>query len=145
MRRGLAAIRDRAYDVVASEGDFALQFIGDLIRGPDADRGAAFLKRDQDRRKISKEAPLNYEERIQFQELMQRQDGETVIEHWKRQKALLAAEGKKDLVRQYKALKSSQDKLEGRKQSFAAEKEKRKLEEQFRQIKQARYVPRQRM
>ena len=103
------------------------------------------MKRDQDRRKISKEAPLNYEERIQFQELMQRQDGETIIEHWKRQKALLAIEGKKDLVCQYKALKSSQNKLESKKQTFAAEKEKRKLEEQFRQIKQARYVPRQRM
>jgi hypothetical protein len=130
---------------VASEGDFALQFIGDLIRGPDADRGAAFVKRNQGRRKISKEAPLNYEERVQFQELMQRQGGETIIEHWKRQKALLASDAKKDLVRQYKALKSSKAKLEDKKQSSAAEKEKRKLEEQFRQIKQARYVPRQRM
>lgn len=145
MRRGLAAIRDRAYDVVASEGDFALQFIGDLIRGLDADRGAAFVKRTQERHKTSKEPPLNYEERVQFQELMQRQDGETIIEHWKRQKALLATEGKKDLARQYKALKSSKNKLESKKQRSAAEKEKRKLEEQFRQIKQARYVPRQRM
>jgi len=145
MRRGLAAIRDRAYDVVASEGVFVLQFIGDLIRGPDTDRGAAFVKRDQERRKINKEPALNYEERVQFQELMQRQDGETIIEHWKRQKVLIATEGKKDLVRQYKALKSSRQKLEGKKQSSAAEKEKRKLEEQFRQIKQARYVPRQRM
>ena len=145
MRRSIAALRDHAYDVVASEGDFALQFIGDLIRGPDADRGTAFVKRNQERRRSSKEPPLNYEERVQFQELMQRQGGETIIEHWKRQKALLAAEGKKDLVRQYKALKSSRDKLGDKKQSSAVEKEKRKLEEQFQQIKQARYVPRQRM
>lgn len=138
-------MRDCAYGVIESEGDFALQFIADLIRGPDTDRSTAFVKRAQERRKSNKEAPLKFEERVAFLELMQRQKGETIIEHWKRQKVLLASDNKKSLVREYKALKTSKDRLESRKQSTEAEREIRKLEEQFRQIRQARYVPRQRM
>lgn len=116
-------MRDQAYDVVFEVGDTSLQFIGDMLRGYNEDRHRAFAHRQiarTERRHMPKvtptpatneeapkptpQKPLSFSEKQAFAAMMGRQSGESIIEHWKRQKALLAYPDKQALIAHHKAL-----------------------------------------
>lgn len=102
-----AWLRDRAYDAVFHVGDTALQFTADLIRGPDNARQGGYADRQlkmQDRKnppatqKAKPEKALNYSEKQTFTQMMRRQVGENLIEHWKRRKSLIQHPHKRELI-----------------------------------------------
>jgi len=102
-----AWLRNRAYDTVFHVGDTALQFTADLIRGPDNIRHDPYSERQlgkQERKtpppttKAKPEKPLSFSERQTFTQMMRRQAGESVIEHWKRRKELLKHPHKRQLI-----------------------------------------------
>jgi len=102
-----AWLRDRAYDTVFHMGDTALQFTADLIRGPDNIRHGPYNERQlgkQERKtpplttKTKPEKPLSFSEKQIFTQMMRRQLGESVIEHWKRRKELLQHPRKRQLI-----------------------------------------------
>ena len=115
-------LRDQAYDIVFELGDSSLQFIGDMFRGYNEDRHNAFAHRQigrQERRQATKapqtkssaagskprpQKPLSYSEKQSFAGMMGRQTGESIIEHWKRQKMLLACPDKQGLIAQHTEL-----------------------------------------
>ena len=101
-----AWMRDRLYDVVYSEGDFALQMVGDLIRGYEPARERRHLERQirhrekrvvpaksKQRHSLPKsqnhEKPFTHNEKQAFVDLLKRETGEGQIEYWKRKKWLL--------------------------------------------------------
>ena len=112
-------MRDQAYDIVFELGDTSLQFIGDMFRGYNEDRHNAFAHRQigrQERRQATQvpqpkgravgsksrsHRPLSYSEKQSFAGMMGRQTGESIIEHWKRQKMLLSYPDKQGLIAQY--------------------------------------------
>ena len=136
----LSALRNISYDSVFHVGDTALQFTADLIRGPDDLRYEKYAYRqiEKQQRQIPKtkaaenfrEKPLRYEEKQIFSQLMQRQQGETVIEHWKRQKMLLNYPNKHQLIGDYQELSR---RLNATQKSH----DKAKLEEQFKALSRA--------
>ena len=103
-------LRNRAYDAVFHVGDTALQFTADLIRGYELHRHQSYTHRQLDRQERTQgihetrqvasnpEKPLNYSEKQAFLELTERMRDESVIEHWKRRKELLAHPHKRDLI-----------------------------------------------
>ena len=102
-----AWLRDRAYDTVFHVGDTALQFTADLIRGPDNARHEPYIQRQlgkQERKnppeikKTAPEKPLNFSEKQAFTQMLRRQSGESIIEHWKRRKELLQHSDKHQLI-----------------------------------------------
>jgi len=102
-----AWLRDRAYDTVFHVGDTALQFTADLIRGPDNIRHGPYSERQlgkQERKtlppitKTKPEKPLSFSEKQVFTQMMRRQAGESVTEHWKRRKELLQHPRKRQLI-----------------------------------------------
>lgn len=102
-----AWLRDRAYDSVFHVGDTALQFTADLIRGPENGRHDGYADRQlkkQERKtapaikKAKPEKPLNYSEKQTFAQMMRRQVGESLIEHWKRRKSLIQHPHKRGLI-----------------------------------------------
>jgi len=109
-----AWLRDRAYDTVFHVGDTALQFTADLIRGPDNMRHIPYIERQlgkQERKsappptnKIKPEKPLSFSERQTFTQMMRRQAGESVIEHWKRRKELLKHPHKRQVIATERAI-----------------------------------------
>ncbi len=103
-----AWLRDRAYDTVFHVGDTALQFTADLIRGPENLRHDRYADRQLKMRERKPAPPtfkakpkksLSFSERQIFTHMMRRQTGESVIEHWKRRKELLAHPHKRELIR----------------------------------------------
>lgn len=143
MRDILKTFRDRAYDAVYRDGDFALQFVGDLIRGPSETSDKAFHNRQLTRHAKRYGKTLNYEERQAFLELSKRQDGEKPLDYWKRRKALLENSNKKGMAQHYLALKSRKAKLDSFKVTNDVKTQKRLLEKQFREIQQAKYSTKQ--
>lgn len=127
-----AFVRDRAYDTVFELGDTSLQFIGDMFRGYNENRYQAYAGRQIDRqekkiaaknlkqmakpkeRAAASPKPLKFDEKRTFAKMMGRQQGETIIEHWKRQKLLLAYPEKHQLIAQHTAL---QEKMQAEKMS----------------------------
>ncbi len=103
-----AWLRDRAYDTVFHTGDTALQFTADLVRGPGNIRHGPYIERQlgkQERKstppltiKTKPEKPLNFSEKQVFTQMLRRQAGESVIEHWKRRKGLLKHPHKRQLI-----------------------------------------------
>jgi hypothetical protein len=143
MRGVLKTFRDRAYDAVYRDGDFALQFVGDLIRGPSETSDQAFHKRQLARQTRRHGKALSYEERQAFLELSKRQDGEKPLDYWKRRKSLLENSNKKGMAQHYLALKSRKVKLDSFKVTNDVKTQKRLLEKQFREIQQAKYSAKQ--
>ena len=115
--------RDRAYDTIFHIGDTAFEFTADLIRGSEPHRSQGYTERQLDRqeRKTEEKAkkvapkpekPLNYDERQIFLELTGRREGESVIEHWKRRKELLAHPHKRELVQAHVNISAEEKKQE---------------------------------
>ena len=123
-------LRDSTYDTVFALGDTSLQFGAELIHGPQNTRYGQYAYRQIERQqkplqakppqkpnkqqtkpkavrphKTKFEQPLKFEEKRSFAEMMRRQNGESIIEHWKRQKVLLAAPEKQQLIQQHNTLK----------------------------------------
>jgi hypothetical protein len=146
----LGVLRDASYDTVFHAGDTALQFTGDLIRGPDYGRSERYAHRQIDRserqaarkaeatlahqtakaRAQSARSALRYEEKKTFAKMMQREKGESIVEHWKRQKALLAAPDKRQLVQHYERFQAKLD-------TTQKAHDRAKLEAEFRQVARA--------
>jgi hypothetical protein len=141
---GLA--RDFSYDTVFHFGDTGLQFGADLIRGPDHGRheNYAYRQIDKGQRQLAKaqapkaamrkEKSLKFEERKVLAEMAGRQQGESIVEHWKRRKALLNAPDKHSRIAEFTALKTKIDRLEASQNNA---KESAKLQAQFRAISRA--------
>lgn len=111
-------IRDRLYDFVNIEGDFALQFMADFIRGPEPAREENHLKRQMQfqaekgqhssLRNVKKARPgqgkpLSKVEQTIFVDLLKRKPSEKQVPYWKRKKALLNNPSKRELVLQHAA------------------------------------------
>jgi len=104
-RRFFTWMRDQLYDIIYQEGDFALQMVGDLIRGYEPSRDNKHLTRQITHREKrvpvsnreqsslkkphTKQKPLTHKEKQAFIELLKREAGEGQIEYWKRKKWLL--------------------------------------------------------
>jgi len=58
------------------------------------------------------EKPLNYDERQAFLELTGRREGESVIDHWKRRKELLAHPHKRELVQAHMKISAEEKRQE---------------------------------
>ena len=98
-------MRDQLYDIIYQEGDFALQMVGDLIRGYEPSRDNKHLTRQITHREKrvtasnhlqrssktpqTKQKPFTHKEKQAFVELLKRETGEGQIEYWKRKKWLL--------------------------------------------------------
>ena len=103
-------VRDRLYDFVNIEGDFALQFMADFIRGPEPAREEKHLKRQtqfqarkQKNNTKSQQKPLSNAEQKIFVDLLRRQPSEKQVPYWKRKKSLLNNPNKRELVTQHAA------------------------------------------
>lgn len=137
----VSVLRDLSYDTVFHIGDTGLQFTADLIRGPSETRYGKYAYRqiESQQRTVSKqnpktqsrEKPLKYNEKQAFARIMKRQQGESVIEHWKRQKYLLSYPNKQKLV------KESQQ-LNGKMKRAQTSHDTAQLEDQFRAISKAK-------
>jgi hypothetical protein len=112
-RRGLFEyLRDGLYHVVFTEGDFALQLVGDFVGGTNRAREQKHLERQLNRKerlthgkaaeKFRKPQikPLTYEERQVYLEILARKPGEDQVKYWKRKKKLLNVYDKQELVKQ---------------------------------------------
>lgn len=102
-------LRDKMYDVIYSEGDFALQFMADCIRGPEPVREQRHLARQvaYQAGKQTFEKPLTKSEQASFTEILKRKPSEPQMIYWKRKKALLAAPNKQQLVVQFTELQKT--------------------------------------
>jgi len=103
-------VRDRLYDFVNIEGDFALQFMADFIRGPEPAREEQHLKRQmqfqagkQKNNTKTHQKPLSKAEQKIFVDLLRRKPSEKQVPYWKRKKALLNNPNKRELVTQHAA------------------------------------------
>ena len=123
-------LRESGYESVFHLGDTALQFTADLIHGPDNPRHEQYSYRqiDQQQKKaerkkpaqkkissipkkpaqktrpIAAERPLNISEKKYFSEITRRQQGKSIIEHWKRRKYMLSHPHKRSLISAEKSL-----------------------------------------
>jgi len=112
-------LRDKAYDGVFHVGDTALQFTADIIRGSDHSRHDSYATRQMNRverkqapkpKQVKPEKPLNFQEKAFFVEMMRRKENESVIDHWKRRKELLAHPQKRNLIQIEQKLNAEQTK-----------------------------------
>lgn len=136
-------MRGLSYDTVFHVGDTGLQFASDLIQGPDDGRHEKYAYRqiDKGQRQLAKsqpqkaakrkEKPLKFEERKILAEMAGRQQGESILEHWKRRKALLNDHDKQGRIAQYSALRA---KIDGAEKSQNNAKDIAKLKSQFHNI-----------
>ena len=104
-RKFFAWMRDQLYNIIYQEGDFALQMVGDLIRGYEPSRDIKHLTRQikhhekrvtasnheqaSPKEPKTKQKPLTHKEKQAFIKLLKRESGEGQIEYWKRKKWLL--------------------------------------------------------
>jgi len=132
----LNRMRDAAYDTVFHVGDTGMQFVADLIRGPENARQPSYEKRQLGKQERSGEKPIKLEERQLFSELLKRHHGEPLTLYWKRRKAHLASPDKASLVGQFRELRAGRKRAEDSGSEVAAEMKKRQLEAEFRKITQ---------
>jgi len=100
----LTWLRDLAYDFVYYEIGTAVDFVGDLIRGPSGYSKSLHRQTERAEARAKTETPLTKAEKQVFVDMIRREPGEPQIAYWKRKKALLANPDKKDLVQQQTAL-----------------------------------------
>tara|TARA_Y100000389_G_C17186874_1_gene376848 strand:+ start:230 stop:670 length:441 start_codon:yes stop_codon:yes gene_type:complete len=127
-------LRDIAYDFVYREGDFTLQFFADFFRGTD-DRKA----RQQPSKQSQKEEPFTYDERLFFDGLLKRKQGEEQMAYWKRRKALLKMTDKKRFVHEAMDAQKQQKKGEDKARKFEIERESKKRRQEMQRVKMAKY------
>lgn len=131
-------IQDRLYDTVFHIGDSAQQFLWDTMRGPENARHDGYVDRQLQRtQRQTNQKPLNFEERQAFAELLQRGANESLVEFWKRRKALLDHPDKRDLAEQALAVKANQAKAQSGEGKAQAATQQKQLEEEFRRIQRA--------
>lgn len=110
---------------IAQEGDFALQFMADFIRGPDYGRETTHLNRQVDyqtRKAVptqtaGAEKPMTKGEKQVFVNMLRRKPSEPQMIYWKRKKAILNSTNKHDLIAQHSALQVQMAKRQKRSQS----------------------------
>ena len=147
----ISKLRDLAYDTVFHVGDTALQFTADLIHGPDNYWSGGYHKRQSEKterknmkaiQKGGKPAPrLNAGDHKVLDEMLKRQKNETIIEHWKRRKAMLDYPNKRELVEQFKTMteqKGAYNKRSGDYSKADIEAKKKALEASFQTIQTAK-------
>ena len=127
----LMKMLDASVRFIEREGDYALHFFADFIRGNT--KYTAHSSSDMS------EVPLSYEETRVFEELLQRKKGEKQIDYWKRKKAMLNMKDKKGMVQQEIGRRSELEKLTIKQHLVTDERQKRKLEAQMRNIKAVKY------
>lgn len=146
----VSMLRDHAYDTVFEIGDTGLQFGAELMHGPQNYRYGQYAKRQIDRQqkkltpkaakkstqqanakpqKVVTEKPLKFEEKKIFSEMMRRQNGESIIAHWKRQKTLLADPQKQTIIAHHVALNAKLNQEQARKNTITIE--RRKISSQY--------------
>lgn len=111
----LQRLRDKAYDIVYSEGDFILQFTADFIRGPDPVRDDRHIQRQVKHwngrtvkgQGATSPKPLTVEQQRIFAKILKRKPSESQVAYWKRKKALLQTVDKQGLVKRH--LQSEKD------------------------------------
>ena len=106
-RKFSAWVRDQLYDFIFTEGDFALQMVGDLFRGYELKREIKHLERQvrHQQTRVSSpsmkqsgnhqktthaQKPLSRKDQQTFLNILKRENGEGQIEYWKRKKWMLA-------------------------------------------------------
>jgi len=109
---------DQINTFITVEGDFALQFMADFIRGPEpareekhlerqmkiqASRGQHSSLRNVKNTVKSQGKPLSKAEQKNFVDLLKRKPSEKQVLYWKRKKALLNNPNKRELVMQHAA------------------------------------------
>lgn len=107
---------DQINTFITIEGDFALQFMADFIRGPEPAREERHLQRQMQfqagkRRHSSTKnvksatksqgKPLSKAEQKIFVDLLKRKPSEKQVPYWKRKKSLLSNPNKRELVMQH--------------------------------------------
>jgi len=100
----LTWLRDLAYDFLYYEIGTAVDFVGDLIRGPSGYSKSLHRQTERAEAKAKPETPLTKAEKQVFVDMIRREPGEPQIAYWKRKKALLNNPDKKNLVQQQTAL-----------------------------------------
>lgn len=133
-------LRDRSYDTVFHVGDTAQEFLWDVVQGPQVQRTGAYHSRILDSSRRRGELSLSFSERQSFEKMLSRTEGESIIEHWKRRKALLQFANKKALVSGYDALEKQKQKLSTQQNGQVKASELKKLETQFKEITSLEYV-----
>jgi|GEM_PF-3379799 len=128
--------RDFTYDAVFHVGDTAQNFLWDSVYGPSDNRSQKYHSRQIDKHDRKSEKPLNMEERTVFAKILMRSKGEKLLDYWRRQKALLNYSDKQSLVQQYREKEKFLAALKKKDNSVQNLKEIKRLEKQFRAIKQ---------
>ena len=102
----MAWLRDQAYDFLYYDVGTALDFVGDMFRGPSGYSKSLHRQAAKAGAKGKPEKPLTRSERAVFAQMLRRKAGEPQIAYWKRKKALLTHPDKHDLVRQQRSLEA---------------------------------------
>ena len=97
-------LRDRAYDFVYYDIGTALDFVGDMFRGPSGYSKSLHRQSEKAQARTPKSKPLTKSEQVVFLGMLKRGTSEPQMAYWKRKKALLNNPDKKDLVDQQRAL-----------------------------------------
>lgn len=128
-------LRDRLYDTVFHVGDTAQNFLWDAVYGPSPKRSKKYHKRQIGRNNRNVEVPLTKEERMVFTKILERSNGEKLLDYWKRQRALLNYTDKQSLVHEYCKKERALEAAQKTENSLQRQKKIQQLEEQFRKIK----------
>ena len=129
-------LRDIAYDFVYREGDFTLQFFADFFRGTDKVNRKAH---QQPPKQSKQEEPFTYDERLFFDGLLKRKQGEKQIAYWKRKKALLKMTDKKRFVREAMDAQKQKEKGDDTARKLKIERESKKRRQEMQRVKMAKY------
>lgn len=133
-------IRDRLYDTVFHVGDTTQEFLWDMFQGPNDARNQGYHSRILDSRHRRGQLPLTSTERLSFEKMMVRSEGERLTDYWRRKKALLDFPNKKALVSGFDALEKQKQKVSSQKESVAKLQELKRLEAEFRAIKNLKHT-----
>lgn len=107
----MGLIRDRLYDTVFHVGDTTQEFLWDIFQEPNDTRNQGYHSRILDSCHRRGDVPLTYTERLTFERMIVRSDGERLTDYWKRKKALLEFSNKRVLVSGLNALEKQKKKL----------------------------------
>lgn len=133
----IGVARDLAYDGVFHIGDTTMDFMYDIASGGSHNSSyrTGYMNRQLDRReRRSTDKPLKLEERKIYEQIFQRQQHEPLIDYWKRRKALMAYPDKHELIDQYRSIELQKLQLNTQNQRGELDKQKSKLDDQFREI-----------
>lgn len=133
-------IRDRLYDTVFHVGATTQEFLWDMFQGPNDTRNQGYHSRILDSRHRRGELPLTSKERLSFDKMIVRAQGERQIDYWRRRRALLQFPNKKSLVSGYVALEKQKQKLINQKDSQEKAQALKKLDAEFHQITNLKYA-----